>query len=101
MTDLYIPFVAHRVSYPNVEATDVEVCGDYVFVSFDNQTVRDKGFVNVYRMYDRSSMEFSLLHNIVGKDLHHCFYCFCSNKYCYCHQQKCPIKTLEILHSCC
>ena len=66
MNDVTSMSVLYHTSFPNVDITDVELCGDYVFIAFDNQTVREEGFVNVYGAYsDMSGLE--LLHNIIGK----------------------------------
>ncbi|KAH3707600.1 hypothetical protein DPMN_067010 [Dreissena polymorpha] len=56
--------VLFKSSYASVDVTDVELCGNHVFVSFDNQTRREDGYINVYRLYNRQTGSLDLVHTI-------------------------------------
>ncbi|XP_052813914.1 mesenchyme-specific cell surface glycoprotein-like [Mya arenaria] len=64
MANLNSTRVIFNTSFLNVDVTDVELCGGHVFVAFDNQTRREDGFVNVYRLYNRQSGTLDLVHSI-------------------------------------
>lgn len=67
MTEVSLPHVLHHVSYMGVDATDIEVCGDFVFVTFANETSFDNGFLDIYRVYDRATSQFEHVEKIIGK----------------------------------
>lgn len=75
INDVSKPMVLFHTSYDNVDATDVEVCGGFVFVAFDNQTAREDGFVDVFTVFNSSSGSFEHVQRIVGefreKQSHH------------------------------
>ncbi|KAH3707603.1 hypothetical protein DPMN_067013 [Dreissena polymorpha] len=58
--------VLFKTSFASVDVTDVEVCDNHVFVSFDNQTRREDGYINVYRLYNRQTGSLDLVHTIRG-----------------------------------
>lgn len=59
--------VLYRKSYDNVDVTDVEVCGQYVFVSVSNQTDLSQGFVDVYITYNRTTKTLELYGSVIGE----------------------------------
>ena len=67
LTDVNQMRVLYNVSYENVDVTDVEICGSFLFVSMDNETKRENGFVNVYEAYNRDNNTLELLHQIIGE----------------------------------
>ncbi|XP_070192207.1 mesenchyme-specific cell surface glycoprotein-like isoform X2 [Littorina saxatilis] len=52
------------VIVPNLELTDVEVCDDAVFISYRNDSNRQRGGVLVYQRYDPLTKQMELLHDI-------------------------------------
>ncbi|KAL4216275.1 hypothetical protein ACF0H5_024000 [Mactra antiquata] len=63
------PVVLHHSSYPNVDATDVEVCGDFVYVAYDNKTTREHGYIDVYKVYNKTTGTLDLVHKIIVGDI--------------------------------
>ncbi|KAL8606257.1 hypothetical protein ACOMHN_039793 [Nucella lapillus] len=53
-----------HVMLADLELTDVEVCSDAVFVTYTNNTDKQKGGVRVYKAYDDQSAQLKLLQDI-------------------------------------
>ena len=53
-----------RVLVPDLQLTHVAVCGDGVFVSYQNNSNKLEGGVLVYRSYNFSARAMELLHDI-------------------------------------
>lgn len=49
------------------DPTDVEFCGDHVFVSLDNNQDREKGRLVVFKKYDTKANTLESVLNITGK----------------------------------
>lgn len=67
MSDVTNPQIIYRESYEDCDVTDVEVCGDYVFIAFNNETEREKGFLNVYRVYNEDTGALELVNSVIGR----------------------------------
>lgn len=65
------PEIIHHMEFDDVDVTDVEYCGGYVFVSMDNDAFKDKGRVVVFSNYSTSELMVEK-YNITGKanDVH-------------------------------
>jgi hypothetical protein len=48
------------------DPTDVEICGDYVFVALDNNQNREAGRVVVFKKYDMKANTLEAVLNITG-----------------------------------
>ena len=58
---LYHRFIGHY------DPTDVEVCGNHVFVALDNMASRRNGKVLIFKTLDREVTTMELVLNITGK----------------------------------
>ena len=58
--------VIHHTSIHNVEMTDVEFCGDYIFVSMEDLVNLEEGIVKVYKRYDEVNQTLQLVADITG-----------------------------------
>lgn len=56
----------YNTSYPDVDVTDVEVCGSHVFVCVANNTDQSKGFLDVYRAYNKTTKDLVRVNTIPG-----------------------------------
>ena len=65
-----------RVLVPDLQLTHVAVCGDGVFVSYQNNSNKLEGGVLVYRSYNFSARAMELLHDIPSNSLFILFCCF-------------------------
>ncbi|XP_076112999.1 uncharacterized protein LOC143080825 [Mytilus galloprovincialis] len=50
------PEIIHHMEFDDVDVTDVEYCGGYVFVSMDNDAFKEKGRVVVFSNYSSSEL---------------------------------------------
>jgi len=67
MSDLTNLTVLHRISHPTVGITDVELCGQFVFVTADNMTDPSKGIMFVYTRFNTTTNTMELYDSILGK----------------------------------
>ena len=58
--------VMYHTSVEGVDITDVEVCGEFVFVAMNNLVNKEKGTVKIYRGYNEVTGELELIHTITG-----------------------------------
>ncbi|XP_060067392.1 mesenchyme-specific cell surface glycoprotein-like [Ylistrum balloti] len=64
ITDVSNPTVIYWQQFINVDLTDVEFCGDHLFVAVDNNSNKENGFINVYRKYNTTTGTLDLMHRI-------------------------------------
>ncbi|XP_033748422.1 mesenchyme-specific cell surface glycoprotein-like isoform X2 [Pecten maximus] len=62
--DISNPAVIHWQQFDNVDLTDVEYCGDYLFVAVDNNGDKENGYVNVYKKYNTALKTLELVQSI-------------------------------------
>ena len=81
MSDVTNPQILYKESYADCDVTDVEVCGDFVFIAFNNETEREQGFLNVYRVYNKDTGALELVNSVVGKLylIHNCIHLIDNN----------------------
>ena len=85
MSDVVNPQILYKESYADCDVTDVEVCGDFVFIAFNNETEREQGFLNVYRVYNKDTGALELVNSVVGKLylIHNCIHLIDNNVFFY------------------
>ena len=67
MSDVTNMTVIYHTSLQGVEFTDVEFCGDYLFIAMSNLVDRENGMVKVYKKYNEIRGDLELIHTITGK----------------------------------
>lgn len=66
ITKVDTPRIIYHTVLGDFDPTDVEVCGDHVFVSLDNNQEREKGRLVVFKKYDSMANTLESILNITG-----------------------------------
>ena len=66
ITKVDTPRIVYHTVLGDFDPTDVEVCGDHVFVSLDNNQEREKGRLVVFKKYDSIANTLESVLNITG-----------------------------------
>lgn len=65
ISDVSNPSVLFWQQFDNVDLTDVEFCGENLFVAVDNVADKDNGYINVYRKYNTALQTLQMVKTIV------------------------------------